>query len=88
MDVDPSSQDPDLQIANFLAIASASLGLLSICLAIIPVCGGVASILAVVLGLYSLKTEHSKTAIVGVTLATLGILITIVYTLFLLFIQS
>jgi len=44
--------------------------------------------LAVVLGLYSLKTEHSKTAIVGVTLATLGILITIVYTLFLLFIQS
>ena len=88
MDVDPSSQDPDLQIANFLAIASASLGLLSICLAIIPACGGVASILAVVLGLYSLKTEHSKTAIVGVTLATLGILITIVYTLFLLFSQS
>lgn len=88
MDIDLNSLDPELRTARFLAIASASLGLLSLCLAIIPACGGVASVLGVVLGLYSLKTEHNKAAIVGVVISSLGILITVVYALFLLFFQK
>ena len=83
--VDPNSLDPELRTARFLAIASPALGLMSLCLAIIPVCGGVASIAGVVLGLYSLRTEYTKSALAGVIISGLGILVTIVYVLFLTF---
>ena len=88
MDVDPNSLDPELRTAKFLSLASASLGVMSLCLAIVPACGGAASILGVVLGLYSLKTEHSQTALAGVIISGLGVLITIVYALFLAFFQK
>ena len=88
MDVDPNSLDPELRTAKFLAIASPALGLMSLCLAIIPVCGGIASVLGVVFGLYSLRTEHSKTALAGVIISGLGILVTIVYALFLTYLQK
>jgi len=85
MEVDPNSLDPELRMAKFAALASASLGVMSLCLAIVPVCGGGASILGVVLGLYSLRTERSSTALAGVIISGIGILITVVYTLFLIF---
>jgi hypothetical protein len=88
MEVDPASLDPEPRIAKFLALASASLGLMSLCLALIPICGGIASVLGVVCGLYSLKTEHSTTAIAGVVISSLGILITLVYAVFLFFFQK
>ncbi len=89
MDVDPNSLDPELRTANFFALASAALGLMSLCLAIVPVCGGLASVLGVVLGLSSLKTERgNKTALAGVIISGLGILITVVYALFLVFFQK
>ena len=44
-----------------------------------------ASILGIVLGYYSLRTEQSKTALAGVVISGFGILMTIVYTLFLTF---
>jgi hypothetical protein len=81
--VDPESLDPELRTARFLAIASPALGLMSLCLAIIPVCGGVASIVGVVLGLYSLRTERSNSALAGVIISGFGILVTVVYALFL-----
>lgn len=87
-DIDPNSLDPELRTAKFLSLASASLGMMSLCLAIVPACGGAASILGVVLGLYSLRTEHSQTALAGVIISGLGILITIVYALFLAFFQK
>jgi len=87
-DIDPNSLDPEVRTAKFLSIASAALGLMSLCLAIIPVCGGVASILGIVLGLYSLKTEHTQTALACVIISGLGILVTIVYALFLAFFQK
>ena len=88
MQVDPASLDPEPRIAKFLALASAALGLMSWCLALIPVCGGIVSVLGVVCGLYSLKTENSKTALTGVIISALGILVTIVYSLFLFFFQK
>jgi hypothetical protein len=87
-DIDPNSLDPELRTAKFLSLASASLGVMSLCLAIVPACGGAASILGVVLGLYSLRTEHSQTALAGVIISGLGVLITIVYALFLAFFQK
>ncbi len=85
MEVDPNSLDPELRTAKFAALASAALGLMSLCLAIVPACGGSASILGIVLGYYSLRTEQSKTALAGVIISGFGILMTIVYTLFLTF---
>ena len=88
METDPNSLDPELRTAKFLALASASLGVMSLCLAIVPACGGVASIAGIVLGLYSLKTEHTQTALAGVIISGLGILVTVVYELFLVFFQK
>jgi len=88
MEVDPNSLDPELRTARFSSLASAALGLISLCVAIIPVCGGVASILGILLGFSSLKTEHSKTAIAGIVISALGLLITITYTMFLLFFKK
>jgi len=88
MEVDPNSLDPELRTARFLSLASAALGLMSLCLAIVPLCGGVASVLGVIFGLFSLKTENSKTAVAGVVISALGILVTIVYSLFLYFFQK
>jgi hypothetical protein len=83
METDPNSLDPELRTARFFAIASPALGLISLCGAIIPICGGVASLLGIILGLSSLKTEHSKSAIAGVAISVLGMLITITYAIFL-----
>ena len=88
METDPTSLDPELRYARFFAIASPALGLLSLCVAIIPVCGGVASVLGIILGFVSLKTEHSRSAVTGVAISVLGMLITITYTIFLLFFKT
>ena len=88
MEVDPNSLDPELRTAKFLSLASASLGVMSLCLAIVPLCGGVASVLGIVFGLFSLKTENSRTALAGVIISILGIVVTIVYSLFLYFFQK
>lgn len=88
METDPASLDPELRNARWFAIASPALGLISLCVAIIPLCGGVASVLGILLGLASLKTEHSRSAMVGVALSVLGMLITITYTLFLYFFKQ
>jgi hypothetical protein len=88
METDPNSLDPELRSAKFFAIASPALGLLSLCTAIIPVCGGVTSVLGIILGYISLRTEHSRSAVAGVWISILGLLITITYTIFLLFFKK
>ncbi len=71
--------DPELRIARQFAIASAAFGVISLCAGIVPACGGITSILGIILGLISLKTEKNKTAIAGIGISILGILITFVY---------
>ncbi|MEO8355067.1 MAG: hypothetical protein ABI621_04065 [Chloroflexota bacterium] len=88
MEVDPNSLDPELRTAKFLAIASPALGVMSLCLAIVPVCGGVVSVLGIVLGLFSLKSDNSKSALAGVIISVFGLVVTIVYVLFLFFFQK
>ncbi len=88
MDVDPASLDPQLRTARFFAIASPALGLISLCASIIPICGGVAGLLGVILGLSSLKTEHSKSAVAGIAISLLGMLIAITYALFVYFFKK
>ena len=88
MEVDPNSLDPELRTAKFLALASAAFGLMSLCLAIIPACGGVVSILGIACGLFSMRTERSRTALVGLILSVAGVVITLVYALFLVFFRK
>ena len=88
MDVDPNSLDPELRTARIFSLASAALGLISLCAAIIPVCGGIASLLGILLGFSSLKTEHSKTAVAGIVISALGLLITITYAMFVVFFKQ
>ena len=85
METDPASLDPELRNARFFAIAAPALELFSLCVAIIPVCGGILSVLGIILGFASLRTEHSRSAVAGVAISMLGLLITITYTIFLLF---
>jgi hypothetical protein len=84
MEVDPDSLDPELRTARFFAIASAALGLISLCAAIIPVCGGIAGAAGILLGFFSLKAEKSNTAKAGIVISILGLVITITYSIFLL----
>jgi mannose/fructose/N-acetylgalactosamine-specific phosphotransferase system component IIC len=88
MDFDPVNLDPELRFARMYAIASAALGIISLCAAIIPICGSIASILGMLLGVISLKTEKSKTAIVGISISALGLLITIIYFILLAFFRK
>lgn len=87
-EIDPNSLDPELRTAKYLALASAALGVMSLCLSLVPACGGIASVLGIVLGLFSLKTEHNSTATAGVVISSLGILLSIVYGLFIFFFKK
>lgn len=87
METDPASLDPELRTAKLTAIASAAFGLISLCGGIVPLCGGIASGLGVLLGLMSLRAERSKTAMVGIGISILGMLISVVYTIVLMFNQ-
>lgn len=83
MDVDPNSHDSELQSARLYALASVSLGVISLCAAIIPLCGGILGILGIMFGLISMRTEKSSNATAGVAVSGLGLLITVVYFIFL-----
>jgi hypothetical protein len=87
MDVDPSSLDPELQIAKYAALASAALGLIGLCGSVVPICGGLVSVLGIVLGWVSLRSERSTLAMVGIGISILSLLIALVYTVILTFNQ-
>ena len=82
MEVDPTSLDPEWRTAKFLALASVSFGILSLCSAIIPACGGMTSVAGILCGLYAMKHEESKMGLIGVAISGLGLIITIVHGLF------
>jgi len=83
MDVDPDRLDPELRSAKLLALGSAALGLISLCAALVPICGGSIGILGIIAGVFSLKTESSRTAKAGIMISVLGCMITIFYVIFL-----
>jgi len=82
MDYDPNTLDPELRTAKLYALASAALGVISLCAAIIPLCGGTASFLGIGFGLLSLRTENSGVAKAGIGISILGFLISVIYAIF------
>ena len=83
MEVDPDSHDPELRSAGLYALASAALGVISLCAAIIPLCGGIASLAGIAFGVVSWRVEKSNLARAGIALSILGFLITVTYFVFL-----
>ena len=80
METDPASLDPELRTNKFLALMSASLGLLSLCAAIVPFCGGLIATLGLFLGMRVLRSGRDRLAVAGIALCVLGLLISVVYT--------
>ena len=77
------THDPELQSADLYALASMSLGVISLCAGIIPMCGGIASLAGIFFGVISSRVEKNKMATVGIWTSSLGLLITVTYFIFL-----
>lgn len=87
MEPDYSRLDPDERYRHYMALASISLGIISLCAALIPICGVTASLAGIGLGLLSRKSESRKMAMIGILLSILGIMIAVTYE-FLLYINK
>ena len=72
METDPASLDPELRENKFLALMSAALGLISLCAAIVPFCGGLIATLGLFLGWRASRSGRDKVAIAGMVLCALG----------------
>ena len=79
METDPASLDPEERTNKFLALFSASLGLLSLCASLIPICGAGLAILGLITGWLGIKSEYEKIAIAGIILSAVGLLTAILY---------
>ena len=88
MEVDPASLDPEERMNKFYALASAALGLISLCGALLPVCGGILAIVGILLGVLGRRSESKTMASVGMALSILGLLTAIVYAVFVYIVRS
>jgi len=79
MEPDYTGLDPDERYKKYMAIASVSLGVISLFTGLIPICGVITSFIAFGLGLASRRSESRKTAIVGILLSILGFMIAVTY---------
>lgn len=84
MEPDYSSLDPEERLNKLLALASFLLGAGSLCSGLIPILGIVISCLGIVAGILGKRSENRKIAMIGITISSLGLLIALVYALFLL----
>jgi hypothetical protein len=46
---------------------------------LIPICGGISSLVGIVVGIPGMKSERHNLAVVGVAISALGLLLSIVY---------
>lgn len=82
MEVDPASLDPEEKMNKFYALFSVGFGLLSLCAAIIPICGGTLALVGIGTGLFGRRSENRTMATVGIGISALGLLIAVIYALF------
>jgi hypothetical protein len=82
---DYNSLDPEERSNKLFALFSIALGILSLCLALIPGCGMVGSLAGIGFGYFGLRSESKTTSRIGIGLSVVGLLLSIVYSLLLLF---
>ena len=83
METDPASLDPEERTNKFYALASAALGVLSLCGGLVPIFGTILGILGVVLGVLGRRSENKRSATVGIALSIIGLLTAIIYSVLL-----
>lgn len=84
MQTDPASLDPEERSNKFFALASAALGLLSLCGGIIsPAFGSILAILGIVLGIFGRRSENKRSATVGIALSIIGLLTAVIFSVLL-----
>lgn len=83
MEIDPASLDPEERTNKFLALFSAALGVMSLCAALFPGCGGSMAILGIILGYFGMKSDYHYAGLIGVLVSVLGLIISLVYAVFL-----
>jgi hypothetical protein len=79
LEPDYKSLDPEERTNKFLALISAALGVISIIAALIPICGSIIGLIGISFGYFGMKSEHRKTAILGIVLSMLGMLTSLIY---------
>lgn len=79
MQTDPASLDPEERLNKFYAIASAALGVLSLCTGLIPILGIGLGVLGIIAGYFGRRSEYKKAAIVGIGLSIIGFLTAVIF---------
>jgi hypothetical protein len=80
---DYTELDPEERTNKFWALFSIGFGVISLCAALIPICGGASSLFGIGLGLLGLRSESRKVAIAGISISIIGLLISIIYAIML-----
>lgn len=80
---DYNSLDPDERANKYWALFSVALGVISLCAALIPICGSASSLLGLGLGMFGLRSENRKMAMVGISISAIGLLTSIIYSIML-----
>lgn len=88
MEVDPASLDPEERMNKFYALFSIGFGVISLCAAVIPICGGTLALLGIGAGILGRRSDSRTMATVGIGISVLGLLIAIVYTIFLMIVSN
>lgn len=81
MQTDPASLDPEERLNKIYAIASPALGVLSLCLGLVPILGTGLGILGIILGILGKRSEFRKAATVGIGLCIIGVLTAIIFSI-------
>jgi hypothetical protein len=76
-----SEPDPEERLYRFYAVASAALGVLSLCAAVLPALGCVMGAFGIWIGIYGRKSDRKIVATVGISLSIIGVLTAILYSL-------
>ena len=83
MEPDYVRLDPEERRNKFMALFSALFGFVSLCAGLIPACGGIVSLVGILCGVFGIKSENRKVAILGIVLSAAGMTISIVYAILL-----
>lgn len=77
--------DPEERNNKFMAFVSVALGVLSLCAGLIPIAGIVVSLLGLLCAFFGARSANRKVALVGIAVCSLGLLLSLVYAMLLLF---
>lgn len=80
MDIN-SQPDPEERLHRFYALASAALGIFSLCAAVVPALGCMVGILGIFLGILGRKSDRKTMSGFGISLSVIGMLTAIIYSL-------